>query len=353
MPIPARPRSLGGIRQQFSTPRKHRPVAVRPETYPQTQERIRRRGRCELPRARLSEPRHRPRACRCSKPTRAPRSRGCATTSSSNAADLVAGFRGSALEGLGGGCFGRSGEGWLDPYSLMTLLRKAAVSAGVELITDEVASIANDGDEVIGLDARRRNRLAVRRAGQCGRRRRRRDCRHGRHRAAGRSPQALRLCARLPGRQRGAARFAAHRRSIGLLFSPGGSTLLSGFRPMPPKNQRKWTGTSITAWFEDRIWPLLAAAHAGVRDAQGDQRLGRPVRLQRARRERRSSAAIPRSPISISPTVSPGHGLQQAPAAGNAIAELIVHGRSSTIDLGRMGYERVGAREPYGELNII
>ena len=26
--------------------------------------------------------------------------------------------------GLGGGCFGLSGEGWVDPYSLMTLFRK-------------------------------------------------------------------------------------------------------------------------------------------------------------------------------------------------------------------------------------
>jgi FAD-dependent oxidoreductase domain-containing protein 1 len=36
-----------------------------------------------------------------------------------------------------------------------------------------------------------------------------------------------------------------------------------------------------------------------------------------------------------------GHGLQQAPGAGNAIAELIVHGRFVTIDLARFGYERI------------
>ena len=41
-------------------------------------------------------------------------------------------------DGVAGGCFGLSGEGWLDPYSLMTLLRKAAVSMGVKIIPHEL-----------------------------------------------------------------------------------------------------------------------------------------------------------------------------------------------------------------------
>src|SRR3546814_14748825 len=35
-----------------------------------------------------------------------------------------------------------------------------------------------------------------------------------------------------------------------------------------------------------------------------------------------------------------GHGLQQAPAVGRAIAELIVHGAYRSIDLTRFGWER-------------
>ena len=45
--------------------------------------------------------------------------------------------------------------------------------------------------------------------------------------------------------------------------------------------------------------------------------------------------------------------MMHAPAAGRAIAELVVHGRYQTIDLGRFGYERVEADEPYREEGIL
>jgi hypothetical protein len=45
--------------------------------------------------------------------------------------------------------------------------------------------------------------------------------------------------------------------------------------------------------------------------------------------------------------------LQQAPGAGNAIAELIVHGRFQTIDLARFGYERITENRPLKEINVI
>ena len=48
-----------------------------------------------------------------------------------------------------------------------------------------------------------------------------------------------------------------------------------------------------------------------------------------------------------------GHGLQQSPAAGRAIAELLIHGCYRTIDLARFGYARVAANAPLRELNVI
>ena len=48
-----------------------------------------------------------------------------------------------------------------------------------------------------------------------------------------------------------------------------------------------------------------------------------------------------------------GHGLMHAPAVGRALAELIVRGRFETLDLSRMGYQRVLDGTPYREKGIL
>ena len=47
-----------------------------------------------------------------------------------------------------------------------------------------------------------------------------------------------------------------------------------------------------------------------------------------------------------------GHGMMHAPAAGRAIAELIVTGAFQSIDLERLGYGRIQRGEPYAEEGI-
>lgn len=48
-----------------------------------------------------------------------------------------------------------------------------------------------------------------------------------------------------------------------------------------------------------------------------------------------------------------GHGMMHAPAAGRGIAELMLKGSYQTIDLTRLGYERVEANQPYAEEGIL
>ena len=48
-----------------------------------------------------------------------------------------------------------------------------------------------------------------------------------------------------------------------------------------------------------------------------------------------------------------GHGMMHAPAAGRGIAELLLTGAYRSIDLTRLGYERVECGEPYPETGIL
>ncbi|KRG00273.1 uncharacterized protein Dwil_GK27218, partial [Drosophila willistoni] len=48
-----------------------------------------------------------------------------------------------------------------------------------------------------------------------------------------------------------------------------------------------------------------------------------------------------------------GHGIQQTPAVGRAISELVLEGQYKTIDLSRMNFERLVHKEPLLEDNIV
>ena len=107
------------------------------------------------------------------------------------------------------------------------------------------------------------------------------------------------------------------------------------------------------AWFERVVWPALASRipafeklrlrreWAGLYDEcelDGNMILGNwPGRLDN---------------FFVACGFS-GHGLMHAPAVGRALSELIVRGRYETLDLSRMGYQRVLDDEPYGETGIL
>ncbi|HBM14236.1 MAG TPA: FAD-dependent oxidoreductase, partial [Rhodospirillaceae bacterium] len=48
-----------------------------------------------------------------------------------------------------------------------------------------------------------------------------------------------------------------------------------------------------------------------------------------------------------------GHGMQQSPAVGRGLAEMITHGAYRSIDLSVFGYERIAAGRPLEETEVI
>ena len=61
----------------------------------------------------------------------------------------------------------------------------------------------------------------------------------------------------------------------------------------------------------------------------------------------------PRIESPIFATGFSGHGIQQSPAVGRAVAELIVHGDYRTLDLNTFGYDRLELGRPIRELNVV
>jgi FAD-dependent oxidoreductase domain-containing protein 1 len=270
-----------------------------------------------------------------------------------DAGGLAARFPWLNTTGVGAGSFGQSGEGWLDPVSLMNLFRDAARAAGVELIHDQVTAIHLAGRAVASV------RLASDRPIACG----------ALVNAAGPSAGALAALAgvRLPVEPRKRFVYVVDCRNTpptlhqapltvdpsGMWFRPEGRYFLTGMSPEEHQEPPSEDLDRIDhAFFEDEVWPRLAArvpafqalkvinAWAGYYDYNTlDQ----------------NAVIGPHPDISNFYFANgfSGHGVQQAAAAGRALAELIIDGRYQTIDLTRFGYERIARREPLLERNVI
>ncbi len=105
-------------------------------------------------------------------------------------------------------------------------------------------------------------------------------------------------------------------------------------------------------YFEETVWPLVAAmvpkfesiklqrswpGHYGQNTLDGNMIIG------------------PYSPGHdnlITACGFSGHGIMHAPAVGRALAELALHGRYESIDLTRLGFDRVIEGAPYAEIGI-
>ncbi|MGE3065375.1 MAG: NAD(P)/FAD-dependent oxidoreductase [Hyphomicrobiaceae bacterium] len=265
-----------------------------------------------------------------------------------DAAAVGARFPWISTDGVAAGNFGRTGEGWLDPASLRSAFRAAAIRHGAVWRHDDVVAIDAStrsltlaGGEAISYGA------LVNAAGPWA----------GAVAALAGIPLPVeprkRIVYVVDSRE---ATADLHKAPLtvdpsGVWFRPEGRTFLCGVSPAIEPSIDHLEDTQPEQ-FETEVWPRLAArvpafqalklvsAWAGYYDYNTlDQ-----------------NAIIGRHPdvrtFFLANGFS-GHGLQQGAAAGRAVAELIVHGSFVTIDLGRLGYERVIRNEPVLERNVI
>lgn len=267
-------------------------------------------------------------------------------------AELTRRFPWLATEGVAAAGFGRSGEGWLDPPSLAALLRNAARARGVTVMHDRVTAIEAKG------------RIeAVRLAGglriACG----------ALVNAAGPWAGALAALAgvALPVEPRKRyiyvidcreAPEALHRAPLtvdpsGVWFRPEGRFFICG---KSPEEGREPPARDLEAidhdFFDSEVWPRLARrvpAFAAIKVVNAWAGYYDYNTLDQ-------NAVIGAHPDLANLYFAngfSGHGAQQGAAAGRAVAELIAHGRFTTIDLTRLGYGRIAAGRPLLERNVI
>jgi FAD-dependent oxidoreductase domain-containing protein 1 len=256
-----------------------------------------------------------------------------------------------STEGIAAGAWGRTGEGWFDAHALLSLFRKALRSRNIEQIAGEVSGIEHEGGRVSAVRLADGIRIE---AGTIVN-------------AAG--PNAGKVAAmaglKLPVEPRKRSVFVFEAREkfedmplivdpSGVYVRPEGSVYITGGAEPEESDGPAGPHDFEPDWplFEEAIWPVLATRIPAFE----------AIKATRAWAGHYDYNTLDQNAvIGAHPDVTnflfangfSGHGLQQAPAVGKAIAELIVHGGYRTIDCSAFGYGRVAENRPFRELNVI
>lgn len=247
-----------------------------------------------------------------------------------------------------GGCFGPQNEGWCDPYLLLQAFRKKAQSLGVTFIESEVVSAECVSNRVHAVTLTNGETVHagvfVNSAG-----------------ASGATKLATALNIPLPIESRKRYTFVFHTQASmpitpltifpeGLAFRPEGANFICNLAPPQDEDPESFDHEIDLNDFENRIWPILAT-HVPAFEAiklRGAWCCHYDLNLfdENAIVGRLEPYANVYVLVGFS-----GHGMQQAPATGRAISELIVYGEFRSLDLSRFAFSRVAENSPVLETN--
>jgi glycine/D-amino acid oxidase-like deaminating enzyme len=251
-------------------------------------------------------------------------------------------------EGLEGGFVGMSNEGWVDPYGLLMAFRRKALALGVEYVKDTATGVHRDGRRITGVELAGNGSVSagvvVNTAGASG------------GRALARSagvdvPIESRLrCSFVFECREDISAAPLTVLPEGVAWRPEGTRFITSITPPPERDPERFDFDIDHGLFEDLIWPPLAhwipafeaikvvhsySCHYDFNTLDENLILGLAAELENF------YLALGFS----------GHGMQQSPAVGRALSELIAFGEFRSIDLTRFGYQRVIDGEGIHEAN--
>ncbi len=265
-------------------------------------------------------------------------------------ADLAARFPWMTLDDVVAGSLGDRDEGWFDNMGLLNGFRNAARARGAVYVKDRVVGLARDQGRITGVTLQDGGNLATG-AFIC---------------AAGTASAGV--CAMaglvLPVEPRKRTVFvidapnARHRDApliidhSGIYLRPEHDSWITATVPQDdgPCDPDDWQPDH--AQFEDLIWPSLYARAEGF-DAVKVTRFW-VGHYDYNRLDQNAVLGLwPGTGNFYIAAGFSGHGLQQAPAVGRGLAELVTGGAYQTLDLSELGAGRIARNQPFLERAVV
>ena len=250
---------------------------------------------------------------------------------------------------LAAGSLGLSGEGWLDAYGLMRGLRRKAISLGVRYSEVGVTALRRSGSAITGAI------LSDGSTVQCG------------HviNAAGTGATALAQTAGIvlpvEARKRCVFYFTSSAEvpdcpmvidPTGAYFRPEGPGFICGIAPDEASDPVCLDFDVDHALFDEILWPTLAERVPGFEAARVQSSWAGHYDVNTLDHNVILGAHPDVRNLLFANGFS-GHGMQQSPAVGRALSELILYGAFRTLDLSRCGWQRVIENKPLLEINVV
>jgi len=254
-----------------------------------------------------------------------------------------------ATDDLALGSLGLSGEGWFDGWSLMQAFRRHARARGARYVTAEANGFDVASGRVVALRLADGSRLAgdafVNAAGPWA-------ANVARWLDIDLPVRARRRCVYVFTCPTPLPRCPLVIDPSGLWFRPEGGGYIGGISPDAADDPDDAPLEVDHALFDAKLWPVLASRVPAFEALRVTNAWAGYYEMNTLDHNGIVGAHPRWANVYLANGFS-GHGIQQSPAVGRALAELIVHGRYRTLDLSPLGFERIVANEPIVEANVV